>query len=131
MGIRFTAHFTPEAWVNDNAIEVDADGPQEWDCTAYALANQDYLTRLEVRDMDGEFGVVDNDDRFKHDPAAPQWVRDWHGPCTIRIREVSGSGGEPDAQVIAAADVKLRREQVERRAAELDEAMEAHDDHAR
>jgi hypothetical protein len=79
---RYEAHFTPEAWVNDQAIEVDAQGPQSWDCTAYAEQHAAYLARL---DTDDEFGGVDTDDVFQSDPAAPEWVREWRGPFTIRI----------------------------------------------
>lgn len=85
--LRYTARFTPEAWVNDQAVEVDPKGPQEWDCTAYARLNRDYLARLEARGepLDQPEGAVDNDDVFKGDPAAPQWVRNWQGPFVIRI----------------------------------------------
>jgi hypothetical protein len=82
---RFTAHFTPEAWIKDNATEVDAEGPQEWDCTEFAYANYGYTLRV----IEGAgFGIagIDNDDVFKSDPAAPQWVRDWKGPFTITVR---------------------------------------------
>jgi hypothetical protein len=84
---RYAAHFTPEAWVNNYAIEVDPGGPQEWDCTAYAREHLDYLARLYARcePPGSPAEVTDNDDVFKHDPAAPQWVRDWQGPFTIRI----------------------------------------------
>lgn len=88
---RYVAHFTPEAWVNDYAVEVDPEGPQEWDCTEFAAQHEDYLARLAEREsgvesLDDGIGIVDNDDLFAHDPAAPQWVRDHHGPFTIRIR---------------------------------------------
>ena len=84
---RYTARFTPEAWVNDQAVEADPEGPQEWDCTEHARRNRDYLTRLEAcsESLDGPEGAVDNDDVFKDDPAAPTWVRGWRGPFTIRI----------------------------------------------
>jgi hypothetical protein len=87
-GLRYVAHFWPEAWVNDQAIPVDPAGRlQEWDCTDYAERNRDYLDRLEAHSepLDGPQGAVDNDDVFKSDPAAPPWVREWPGPCTIRI----------------------------------------------
>jgi len=98
---RYVAEFTPEAWVKDQAIEVDPEGPQEWDCTAYAqtgvafsgAGERTLLAYLaDVAERRGEsltdgWGVTDNDDLFKHDPAAPEWVRTWRGPFTIRIRE--------------------------------------------
>lgn len=102
----YIATFAPQAWINDYAVEVDAEGPQEWDCTVYATDPQpfatggttlDYLARLDSGakasgnlddSLDGEWGVLDNDDVFKDDPAAPEWIRNWRGPFDIRIRRV-------------------------------------------
>lgn len=95
--LRYTAHFTPEEWQGDQAIEVDPEGPQEWDCTRYALERLDYLAGLETlsTSLDDPFGVTDNDDQFQDDPDAPAWIRDWRGPFTIRIRrERSTSPGD-------------------------------------
>ncbi len=86
---RYTAHFTPEAWQGGSAAEVDPEGPQEWDCTAYARQHWAYLARTALahgEDQAGPEGVLDQDDVFKADPAAPQWVREWRGPFTIRVR---------------------------------------------
>jgi hypothetical protein len=87
---QYTATFQPEAWVRDQAIPVDAEGPTEWDCTAFVDADTLlYLNGCGERrhesltDFDG---VLDNDDVFKRDPGAPAWIRDWHGPFTIRVR---------------------------------------------
>jgi hypothetical protein len=91
---RFIAHFTPEAWTRDYAVEVDAEGPRAWDCTAFALEQLDYLAELAQKhheNLDSPEGALDVADRFKGDPAAPQWVRDWPGPCTIRITAQEGS----------------------------------------
>lgn len=89
---RYRAHFTPEAWVRDYAIEVDAEGPQEWDATAWALAHPDYLVKLDSWAHEYEpfgfaedWGVTDRWDFFKDDPAAPEWVRLHRGPFTITI----------------------------------------------
>lgn len=93
----YTAHFTPEAWVRDQPIEVDAEGPQTWDCTAYAEQNQDYLNRLEAHgeSLDSPDGVLDNDDMFKDDPNAPEWIRTWHGPFDISITRRIESAAMP------------------------------------
>jgi hypothetical protein len=90
--MRYIAHFTPEVWVNDYAIEAAPQGPQEWDCTALATSpdGDAYLARLVdggLGDLSDPYGVLDNDDWFSDDPAAPEWVRNWQGPFTIRIRE--------------------------------------------
>lgn len=89
--MKFFAHFTPEAWVNDQAVEIDAGGSQEWDCTEFAQSRLDYLEGESTNgdSMDDEFGVLDRDDVFKEDPAAPDWVREHRGPFTIRIRRTS------------------------------------------
>lgn len=89
------AHFTPEAWIRDQAIEVDPEGEQEWDATSYAAEHAEYLDRLVAREEEhrkrwpsvdtGDFEVCDNDDVFQDDPAAPEWVREWHGPFTINL----------------------------------------------
>jgi hypothetical protein len=87
---RYTARFQAEAWINDCAVPVDAEGPSDWDCTAFVdeptLA---YLKRQAARQDesvdDSVFGVLDNDDVFKDDPAAPGWVREWRGPFSIRV----------------------------------------------
>jgi hypothetical protein len=87
--LRYLARFTPEAWVRNQATEVDPEGPQEWDCTTYALAHLDYLAAAATRQRESladDEGVLDNDDVFKGDPDAPEWVRSWVGPFTIRVR---------------------------------------------
>ena len=106
--VRYVAHFTPEAWVRGQAIEVDAEGrPQEWDCTREATEPETaaYLLRL-LHDRDESltdgWGVTDNDDRFKNDPGAPEWIREWRGPFTIRIR-IAGEGEDVPAPVTGAA----------------------------
>lgn len=93
MTIRYTARFTPEKWVRDNAVEVDPQGPQEWDCTEFAAGHAGYLAAIAARFGDTvESGVVDAEDRFKDDPAAPEWVRGWRGPFTISVWAVSEQG---------------------------------------
>jgi hypothetical protein len=83
---RYTAHFTPEAWQRDQAIEVDAPGPQEWDCTEFARQIPGYIHWLAGRGNITR-GVTDNDDLFKGDPHAPGWAAVWQGPFTITIRQ--------------------------------------------
>lgn len=88
----YTAHFQPEAWQDDYAVPVDPEGPQEWDCTAWAQQHEDYLARITAaRDVDPADGVLDTDDVFASDPDAPQWVREWAGPGTIRVRREGSS----------------------------------------
>ena len=82
--MNFTAHFTPEAWQRDQAIEVDPAGPQEWDCTEFAKLHPGYVRRLADHGDLAE-GVTDTDDLFREDMTAPRWVREWRGPFTITI----------------------------------------------
>lgn len=87
---KFIAHYTPEAWVNDNAIETDPEGEQEWDATeaVYAVKGwaDELITAMQADSFDREFGVVDRADILKTDRNAPAWVRQHRGPCTIRVR---------------------------------------------
>ena len=82
-----TARFTPEAWVRDNAVEVDPEGDVEWDVTEmfYSLP-ADFRIVSEVAAMGDHDDVLDNDDVLKDDPNAPAWIRNWHGPFSIHVR---------------------------------------------
>jgi hypothetical protein len=92
-GPRYRAHITPETWQHGDAVEVDAPGPQDWDCTAFARQNVHYMARLAEAEradlLTAGTKVTDNDDVFKDDPAAPAWVHAWQGPFTIQITRVS------------------------------------------
>lgn len=85
---RYQARIVAQAWVNDYAVEIDAEGPTTWDATeGVAGMPDDYRAALidELRDaQDGE--VLDRDDWLKDDPNAPEWVRDHRGPFDIYIR---------------------------------------------
>jgi hypothetical protein len=102
---RYVAYFQPEAWVRDDAIPVDPEGPQEWDCTEFASKPDSaaYLARVadwRHESPDDPFGMLDNDDWFRADPAAPEWIRQWRGPFTIRIRRIEA--GQPGARLAPA-----------------------------
>lgn len=84
----YSAHFTPEIWIGGNAIEVDPDGRQDWDCTHEVEANPEYwerITRDRHESFDDGWGVLDQDDVLKDTTVAPPWVRNWNGPFTIRV----------------------------------------------
>ena len=84
---RYIARFSPQAWVNDYAIEVDPEGPTEWDATEGVAGMPDgyrdgLLVELETNDE-----ARDDDDWLqRHDLNAPDWVRDWSGPFDIYLR---------------------------------------------
>ncbi len=89
---RYTAHITAEAWQDDQAVEVDAPGPQERDCTEFARWERRYLNEMAEQHGEQNGEVLDGDDLFASDPAAPGWVAAWTGPFTIRIkRSTEGS----------------------------------------
>lgn len=81
---RIHARFTPEAWVNDYATEVDAEGNVFIDITFEMLL----IGREEALTIASE----DADD-LKDAVRAPRWIRDWQGPFTISVH-----GGVTDAQ---------------------------------
>jgi hypothetical protein len=65
-----TATFHPQAWINDYAIDVDAEGETTWmvDDSALALTADSYES--------DELRFADN---------APQWVKDWSGPFYVSV----------------------------------------------
>jgi hypothetical protein len=70
----------PQAWQNDFAVEVDAEGPTVWDVTDEVLA------------MGKENALKLGDDRHLSDnlrfsPTAPKWIQDWSGPFYVRVEE--------------------------------------------
>ena len=84
--MRFLATFTPQAWQRDYAIDVDPEGPTEWDCTAFIRDPANGLKEseiLEVIQSDGSW--LDTDDVLKGDDAAPAWVKEWQGPFSINV----------------------------------------------
>lgn len=69
--------FTPQAWVRDLAITVDAPGETDWTAPL-----------AEVLTLCG--GVLPEDDQYSSDDLrnmsqAPAWARDWNGPFAISI----------------------------------------------
>lgn len=87
---RVIATFTPQAWIRNDAIDVDAEGPTVWDASTFAEQHQDYVQRLRQHQTAADVvdEVLDNDDVFKSDPDAPDWIRQWTGPFSIHLRFV-------------------------------------------
>lgn len=101
---RYLAHFQPQAWINDHAVDIDIDGPNTWDATAYLTdpANADFTNRL-LAELDGDddkynLGVIDNDDILAGDPNAPELVRTHHGPFTITVRDTDRDNTDTDIE---------------------------------
>jgi hypothetical protein len=83
---RFIARFVPQAWVSDNAIDVDPQGPTEWDCTDVFDTMPSPYRESFIDDIDTFGESLDHDDWLKSDPDAPTWVQNWAGPFSIYVR---------------------------------------------
>lgn len=79
--MKYIARFTPQAWIRDWAVEVDSEGPREWDVTDLLLAMSEQERTASM--------VPDSyeSDELRHADNAPHWVSDWHGPFYIEVRE--------------------------------------------
>lgn len=75
--------FTPQAWVRDQAMEVDPEGATTW-----------FMTMHEVEDLCGASSLDDLEDDTHDTDAlrgsihAPQWVKDWSGPFYVSVDTV-------------------------------------------
>ena len=69
--------FTPQAWMRDYAVEVDAEGETTWTVSAEGMAA---LATYQDRD-----DAIAYEPWFQADPNCPEWIRDWHGPFYIRV----------------------------------------------
>jgi hypothetical protein len=68
--------FTPQAWINDNTVEVDPQGPLTFEVPV-----------ADATDAAGNW-LPDNDyasDQLREHPNAPDWIRRWSGPFEIAI----------------------------------------------
>lgn len=84
--LRWQAEFIPQVWVDDEAVDIDTDGPHLWDATAYAATHLDYLARITARSARRlDIETIDNDDVFAADPTAPAIVHTHTGPFTILL----------------------------------------------
>ncbi len=72
---RLTCQFHPQAWINDYAIPVDAEGATTWEV--------DWPDDAPIPKDDD----YDSDD-LRFDDNAPEWVKDWSGPFYVEINEV-------------------------------------------
>jgi hypothetical protein len=90
------ATFTPQAWVRDNAIEVDPEGPTEWITQFEDLSTEQAEKILECGH--------DLDDLLKEDPAAPEWVREYRGPFEIHVRKIKHGVRDVDGEPMYSAD---------------------------
>ena len=59
--------FRPQAWQNNYAIPVDAQGETEWE--------------MEVEQLPDPYSY--DSDRLREDANAPEWVQAWSGPFEV------------------------------------------------
>ena len=92
----YLATFTPEAWVKDQAIEVDAEGETSWDCSPYLTGRFGQMLPEVEEALSGRGEWRDESDVLKHDPSAPAWVREWSGPFSIVVtrQDAASPGGD-------------------------------------
>ena len=88
--MRYTARFTPEVWIRDQATEIDVPPgePREWDCTRFAVAHERYLDEMAEQHGEQDGTVLDACDLFTSDTAMPEWVYRHvrsGNPFTIRV----------------------------------------------
>jgi hypothetical protein len=93
--IKYIARFVPQANINDYAVDVDPQGPTEWDATDFMTGQDSYdfeRTIAEVAEesafSNGQAQWLDDFDHLKEDRNAPRWIRDWSGPFSIWVRKV-------------------------------------------
>jgi hypothetical protein len=77
---RIVARFQPQAWINDYAMDVDPEGPDEWDVTDEILA----MTPTQIAALRDDQYETD-DLRFSKN--APAWVQEWSGPFYVAVRD--------------------------------------------
>lgn len=76
MNLRCT--FIPQAWIRDNAVNVDPEGDTQWN-----------MPLSEMEELTGVSSTINLDDdpfardELRHAVSAPQWVKDWTGPFEI------------------------------------------------
>ena len=72
-----TATFVPQAWINNAAVPVDAQGETSFDITP----------EIESMGKENALAIKDNSnssDVFQYAAHAPKWIKHWTGPFFIR-----------------------------------------------
>lgn len=88
---RYMGWFEPQILVNGEVIEVDTTNNQDWVCTQFFETHPEWVgdgePELQERLEDGE-EILDRDNLFLQDPAAPDWIREWakDKPFSLWIR---------------------------------------------
>jgi hypothetical protein len=77
-GPTVTLQFRPQAWIRDNAVDVDPEQPDTWDVPLSLLR-----TRFPTAEDWHEDHRARDDMRFEGQ--APRWIRDWSGPFEVEL----------------------------------------------
>ncbi len=83
-------NFTPQAWINDNAMTVDADGETMWLmplAEALDLKNG-FRTHNPFYKTAADLEEADELDDLRNSNHAPAWMKDWSGPFEVSLLEV-------------------------------------------
>lgn len=81
---RIIADFTPEAWIRDHAVPVDDEGEGGFDVTyEMLLMGREAAMELDSTETDHLLEAV----------RAPDWIRSWNGPFTIRVHDAVEESG--------------------------------------
>ena len=77
--MRLIAHFHPQAWINDYAVDCDGQSPSTWDVTDYLhpLPAPMRTALMQANSFESD-GLRELDD-------APAWTRNWTGPFYISV----------------------------------------------
>lgn len=77
---RVMARFHPQAWIRDDAVEVDPEGPITWDVTEEIRA-MPRAKALALRDSS------DETDKLRDSRKAPKWIKNWGGPFYVSVED--------------------------------------------
>lgn len=78
------ATFEPQAWMNDYAVAVDADGPCSFDATDFVLRT--LLPALAAKDANPQ-KILNFGDALIESPNAPGWIAHHSGPFCVHYDE--------------------------------------------
>lgn len=71
----YKARFFPQAWINDYAVDIDADGETDWNLTDAEAAQALSEARRPCPDLD----------YLREHADAPTWVREYPGPFRVEL----------------------------------------------
>ncbi|WIW89606.1 hypothetical protein K3M67_06510 [Sphingobium sp. V4] len=89
-GPTVTLRFRPQAWIRDNAFDVDPEQPDTWDIPVAILLNR-FPTE---DDWHEDYGARDD---MRFEGRAPRWIREWSGPFEVELAPDAASPWELSA----------------------------------